>query len=155
MATVDTIEQLEAEMQKRITQALNGGVKTAVRKCVKLHAQDDVLATYSPKEYQRRSTLGVDSDRNITGTVDYNVLTVSNVAQIAPPIVKGYAPSGDPDNGLPQLLEQGVYNLFKAPAGTPYIEPRPFMSNAKRDVANPGSAAHKEILNIIKNKFPD
>lgn len=155
MATVDTLEQLEKEMQKRIQQALNGRVKTAVKQCVKQHAQDDVLAAYNPKEYHRRSTLGIDSDRNITGTVEDMVLTVSDTAQISPPLVKGYAPSGDPDNGLAQLVEQGAYNLFRESAGTPYIEPRPFMSNAKKDVANPESQVHKEIVDAIKSKFPD
>ena len=67
MATVDTLSQLKAEMQKRINQSLNGNVRTIVKKCVQEHAQNDVLATYAPKEYKRRSTLGIDSSRNIVG----------------------------------------------------------------------------------------
>lgn len=155
MATVDTLSQLKAEMQKRINQSLNGNVRTIVKKCVQDHAQNDVLATYEPKEYKRRSTLGIDSSRNIVGEVKDNTLTVSDVAQIAPPIVDGYTPSGDPDNGLPQLIEQGAHNLFHEPAGTPYIEPRPFMTNAKKEVATPGAKAHEDILKAIKDKFPD
>lgn len=155
MATVDTLSQLKAEMQKRINQSLNGNVRTIVKKCVHEHAQNDVLATYEPKEYKRRSTLGIDSSRNIVGEVKDNTLTVSDVAQIAPPIVDGYTPSGDPDNGLPQLIEQGAYNLFHKPEGTPYIEPRPFMTNAKKEVATPGAKAHDDILKAIKDKFPD
>lgn len=155
MATVDTLSQLKAEMQKRINQSLNGNVRTIVKKCVQEHAQNDVLATYEPKEYKRRSTLGIDSSRNIVGEVKDNTLTVSDVAQIAPPIVDGYTPSGDPDNGLSQLIEQGAYNLFHKPKGTPYIEPRPFMTNAKKEVATPGAKAHDDILKAIKDKFPD
>ena len=138
MAVVSTKAALERELKKRINQALGGKCKDEVEKCLKKHIEKDVMQTYQPKEYN----------------VYANTLTVKDIAEIAPPIVPGYAPKGGRDGGLTQLVEQGVYNLFHEPSGTPFIEPRPFMTNTKEEVARPTSAVHKAIVKAVKDEFP-
>ena len=121
---------------------------------MKKHIEKDVIQTYQPKEYNRRESNGLEADANIKSTVYANTLTVKDVAEIAPPIVPDYAPKGGRDGGLTQLVEQGAYNLFHEPSGTPFIEPRPFMTNAKEEVARPTSAVHKAIVKAVKDEFP-
>ena len=154
MAVVSTKAALERELKRRINQALGGKCKDEVEQCLKKHIEKDVMQTYQPKEYNRRESNGLDAEANIKSTVYANTLTVKDIAEIAPPIVPGYTPKGGRDGGLTQLVEQGAYNLFHEPSGTPFIESRPFMTNAKEEVARPTSAVHKAIVKAVKDEFP-
>lgn len=148
-------KELTEELERRIQKALRNEVNRDIRKCVQKHVEKDVFSTYTPREYKRRTSIGLDADRNIVGTVDGTTLTVQNVTKIANPIVKGHTPSDDPEHGLTELVESGAYNLFRLPDnGRPFLHPRPFMTNAKNEVYDESSRVHKDILNDIANQFP-
>lgn len=151
--TVNTLVGLEKEMQRRINIALNGGVKDATEMCLKKHVQTDVLAKYSPVLYERRGSGGIDDPANIKSTVRDRVLTVKDVAPLEGPRIPGYSASHASQTEFAKMLEGGVANPWGG-RGT-WVKPRPFVSRAKEEVVNPGSAVHGKILKEIKKQFPE
>ena len=155
--TVSSLSSLEKEMQRRINQALEGGVKTEVEMCLKKHIQSDVLAKYEPVMYERRSGGGIDDPANIKSTVRDKVLTVKDVASLEGPRLPGYSASRASQTEFAKLLEgqgKGVANPWGGRNGA-WTKPRPFVTNAKEEIMRENSMAHKRILKEIKKQFPE
>lgn len=154
--TVSTVRGLENEVQRRINIALHGDAADAVKECLQKHVESDVLGVYSPKEYERRGAGGLEGEGNIKATVRDKVLTVKDVATIEGPRIPGYEASTSSQTEFAKLIEgygKGVANPWGARPGA-WMKPRPFVTNAKAEVANGNSNVHKRIVKAVKNQFP-
>lgn len=101
----NTVEGLQREIMKRANKALKNEVKDYVEDKMKSHVEQDVYATYSPVEYERRETNGgLLDDSNIRDVVHGRVLTVYNETQVEGPRLANHKEYHNPDR-LPRLLE--------------------------------------------------
>lgn len=155
--TVNSIAALQKEMQRRINIALEGEAKQVVEDTMKKHVQDDVLGAYEPVMYERRGSGGIDDETNIKSTVRDHVLTVKDVAPLEGPRVPGYIASRASQTEFAKLLE-GYGKGIADPWGSRYTnwrKPRPFVTNAKEEVARSNSRANAKIKKAIKKQFPE
>ena len=154
---VDNLQDLEKELTARINRSLDEKCASEVKKCIKKHAQKDVYKTYKPREYKRRGINNGGSllvDSNYKSDVKNGVLTVSSEGDINQPIVKGHTPM---DGGLANLIEEGAYDLYglaDKSKPTPFLEPRPFMTNAKEEILNRSSSVHRNIVKALDEYMP-
>lgn len=107
--------------------------------------------------YERRSSGGIDDEANIKSTVRDHVLTVKDVAPLEGPRVPGYTASRASQTEFAKLLE-GYGKGIADPWGSRYTnwrKPRPFVTNAKEEVARSNSRANAKIKKAIKKQFPE
>lgn len=128
--TYDDIDKLLKDMRSDIEDTLSKEVFEEVRDIEMEHVRTDVLNTYSPKIYERRSTGGIDDIRNIVGYVKDMHLEVDNITRFN----RGYGTSNH-GIGLADLINNGdrldgyyydypgVFNL-----------PRPFIDNTQEEI---------------------
>ena len=123
------INALLADVQKSINKSLKNEVMDAVREVELKHIERDVLSVYTPSIYERRSSGGIDDERNIIGTVKDGRLTVENVT----PFNENYG-TRNRGTGLGYMINEGGnsehdYDYGFRTIEAPYSQPRPFIDN--------------------------
>ena len=111
--TYDDIDKLLKDMRSDIEDTLSKEVFEEVRDIEMEHVYRDVLSTYSPKIYERRSTGGIDDIRNNDGYGTYN---------------HGYGLAGLINEG-----DGGMSHLYYDFTGN-FIQPRPFLDNTQEEI---------------------
>ena len=112
MKTVNSIKDLEKEIQKRIAQAMKSEVAPLSRKVMKEKIEEEVYSVYTPKLYERRGENGglLDDENIVTEMIDDSTLKVQNIRS-------------DGDRYVAEIVESGHgYEYEFEYAGTP----RPF-----------------------------
>ena len=129
--TYDDIDKLLKDMRSDIEDTLSKEVFEEVRDIEMEHVYRDVLSTYSPKIYERRSTGGIDDIRNIVGYVKDMHLEVDNVTRFNDgygTYNHGYGLAGVINEG-----EGGMSHLYYDFTGN-FIQPRPFLDNTQEEI---------------------
>ena len=127
----DDIEELLKDMRLDIEDTLSKEVFDEVRQIEMEHIHSDVLNSYHPKVYERRSTGGIDNPRNIVCTVKDMTLTVDNVTEFN---TKGF--TWNRGNNLADLINEGsggASHLYYDYPGA-FEEPRPFLDNTQEEI---------------------
>lgn len=145
----NTVEGLQREIMKRANKALKNEVKDYVEDKMKSHVEQDVYATYSPVEYERRETNGgLLDDSNIRDVVHNRVLTVYNETQVEGPRLANHKEYHNPD-GLPRLLESDNIQNPWTHKRYRWMKPRPFMTNTQKDI----NKHNKDIVNMVEQRI--
>lgn len=145
----NTVEGLQREIMKRANKALKNEVKDYVEDKMKSHVEQDVYATYSPVEYERRETNGgLLDDSNIRDVVHGRVLTVYNETQVEGPRLANHKEYHNPD-GLPRLLESDNIRNPWTHKRYMWMKPRPFMTNTQKDI----NKHNKDIVNMVEQRI--
>lgn len=81
MKTVNNLNELEKELQKRITQAMRSDVAPLARSVMKEKIEEEVYSVYAPKLYERQRDHGglLDDNNIITEMVDDSTLKIQNI----------------------------------------------------------------------------
>lgn len=127
----DDMDALLKDMRSDIEDTLSKEVFEEVRNIEMEHVRTDVLNTYSPKIYERRSTGGIDDIRNIVGYVKDMHLEVDNVTQFN----DGYG-TYNHGYGLADLINEGdggMSHLYYDFTGN-FIQSRPFLDNTQEEI---------------------
>ena len=127
----DDIEELLKDVRLDIEDTLSKEVFDEVRQIEMEHIHSDVLNSYHPKVYERRSTGGIDDPRNIVGTVNDMTLTVDNVTSFN----SGYS-TYNSGNNLADLINEGsggASHLYYDYLGA-FEAPRPFLDNTQEEI---------------------
>ncbi len=127
----DDIEELLKDVRLDIEDTLSKEVFDEVRQIEMEHIHSDVLNSYHPKVYERRSTGGIDDPRNIVGTVKDMTLTVDNVTSFN----SGHF-TYNSGNNLADLINEGsgsASHLYYDYPGA-FEAPRPFLDNTQEEI---------------------
>ena len=123
--TYDDIDSLLKDLKSDIEDTLMDEVLDSVKEIELKHIESDVLSTYSPKIYQRRTYGGIDDEQNIVGEVIDMHLFVDNIT----PFNSGYG-TYNSGVGLADLINDGESRHgFYYDYGGEFTQPRPFIDN--------------------------
>jgi len=150
--TVNDWAELKKEIMRRANKSLRINVAAKVKEKIITHVQTDVYNAYSPVEYNRRKNSGGLADKqNIYTLMDKNTLIVQDMTPLDDP---RFPYNGSYENGsLSQIIEAGAYNpwaKYGARDGA-WTEPRPFMTNAQKDIKEHPEDIIQELKNDIEN----
>lgn len=128
-----SLKELRNYIEKCIDDSLENEVLETVKKIETSHVEEDVFDVYSPSAYERRSTLGIDDPDNIVGNITQNgVLEIENITE--------FNPEYETENrglGLVKLIEYGHKTsgyFYDYPKSDNFTDPRPFISNTKKEI---------------------
>ena len=128
-----SLKELRNYIEKCIDDSLENEVLETVKKIEISHVDEDVFDVYSPSVYERRGVLGIDDPDNIVGNISQNgVLEVENITE--------FNPEYETENlglGLVKLIEYGHGTsgyFYDYPTSKDFTEPRPFISNTKKEI---------------------
>ena len=143
----DLEKQMKKEIQAAITDTLENEVFEAIRDVVLNRVQNDVYDVYSPKVYVRRRTRqGLLDEKNVVYDLEKNgqSLVVWNIAKFNPHNNPNstFSTEKRKNNILQKLIIDGWTKV--KPDDPAYKQPRPFMANAKKDLARGGD--HRKSL---------
>ena len=131
MANAHTIESFIKKLELTILDVVNNEVSDELVDIVKRHVEDDVYSKYEPTEYKRTKELknSVQKEVELRGdNIEININHDSN--QLNYESILGQ--ELDPQK-VPWLIEEGkIHPLFGG--GFSYLQPRPYMSNAKGEI---------------------
>lgn len=133
--TYDDLDKLLDDMKSDIEETLSKEVFEEVRNIELEHIATDVIASYHPKVYERRSTEGIEDYRNIICDVKDMELVVDNVTPFNP----NYG-TWNKGNNLADLINEGdggksrLYYDFNGE----FRRPRPFLDNTQEEVDKSG-----------------
>ncbi len=123
---------LEKYLQGKINETLKDNVFEDAKEKIINHVQSDVMDTYSPKIYERRTSDGLDDPDNIIyeSTKDGEI-TVMNIAEPSPSVLgTPFTPSNR--TTFSEWINNGeVYPLW---GEATYTEERPFVDNAIEEI---------------------
>lgn len=127
------LKELRNYIEKCIDDSLENEVLKIVKKIEISHVEEDVCNVYSPSAYERRSNLGIDDSDNIVGNITQNgVLEVENITE--------FNLEYETENtglGLVKLIEYGHKTsgyCYDYPKSDSFTDPRPFISNTKKEI---------------------
>ena len=141
--TFKNVADLELYLKKEIQDCLEHGVAEEVKNAMTMRAKVDVYEVYpEPKEYPRRNTALDKSYYDSALLGDMKVVVKPNIP------FNPYMTTNDEETGmgLERLITygQGTGGNYgwKEPNDRPatYKQPRPWISNAREDLENSGSA---------------
>jgi hypothetical protein len=130
---VNSLEELEKELSKRINIALGVDVADIVRDVMTDHIVQDVYEAYEPIGYERRyNKNGLLDPNNIISIIDgYGGLSVQNITLGNPYYIRDGQSVKSKNSNLPitNVIETGEgYDTWKGSS------PRPFMKNTHDDL---------------------
>ena len=128
-----SLKELRNYIEKCINDSLENEVLETVKKIEISHVEEDVFNVYSPSAYERRCVLGIDDSDNIVGNITQNgVLEIENITE--------FNPEYETENrglGLVKLIEYGHGTsgyYYEYPKSESFTNPRPFISNTKKEI---------------------
>jgi len=151
--TVNDWAELKKEIMRRARKSLKTNVADVVKIKIDEHIGTDVYNTYNPVVYERRWGNGIRDFDNMQVEVDSKTCTLSvrDVAPLEGPRLNSY--KSYEENNLAGLIEHGAYNpwaKYGARDGA-WTEPRPFMTNAQKDIKEHPEDIIQELKNDIEN----
>lgn len=128
--TYDDLDKLLKDIRSDIEDTLMDEVLDEVRDIEMEHIQRDVLSTYTPTIYERRSEYGIDDSNNIVGEVRDMSLEVDNITRFH----EGYGTSNH-GIGLADLINDGdrLDGYYYDYPGA-FNLPRPFIDNTQEEI---------------------
>lgn len=144
MATFKNLKQLEKHLNKQIQDSLNTDVARKVIKTIQDHVESDVYDVYEAKQYERSGQLKESFQvEDYDGGIDV------------------VATRKDGDRYIPEIIEYGHAKSeqgYEYPAyyrdGDNFIQPRPFMENARQEIKNENIHVN-ELKKSLKKKGLD
>lgn len=137
MATVRSISELQEKIKDTINKALENEVSNVVKHNMQDAIQTQVYAAYSPKEYERRGTLG-STAYMVSELVEDGVLSTTTNAPSSPSII-----SGEVSDMLGHWVNYGEVSTILG-AG-PWVFPRDFISATVENLNG-----NKEHVNALR-----
>ena len=145
----DDIDLLLKDLKSDIEDVLMDEVLDEVRDIELYHIQNDVLNTYTPQIYKRRSAGGIDDPNNIVGEVEDMQLTVDNITQFN----DDYG-TYNHGKGLSDLINDGdsLQGYFYDYPGE-FNQPRPFIDNTIEEIERTDSVENALAKGLKKRKY--
>jgi hypothetical protein len=156
MATAKNWAELEVLLKQKIAKALGKTGKNVVERVAKEHVDSDVYQAYSPSVYEasfdlRESIHSGNADINgnsIEVTVTHNIDEIHSEAPNRHySVVDSYSPR-DVSDWIPYLVSEGkTANIWGSDSNTAYLNPRPYMDNAKEELEQ----SKEHVDDLVKN----
>lgn len=160
MSTANNWAELEALLVQKVAKALEKTGKNVVERVVKEHIDSDVYKAYVPKVYNASFELreSVHSNNAQVSGNSIEVVVDHNLDEIQPhspnqhySVVDGYSPT-DVSDWIPYLVHEGkTANIWGSDSDAAYLNPRPYMDNAKMELEQ--SKEHvDDLVNELKKQ---
>lgn len=153
MSAAKSFEEIIAQVNPKIQNALKNEVSEEVRDVYQKHIDQDVYDAYSPGRERRDIGGGLIADENIIGEVKGNTLEVKNITPLDDFDINGDIISHSSSGAeLGEIIEYGLAYTGNAPylfsgdmSGQPWTQPRPFTKNTIDDLQR-----NKQHVNAMK-----
>lgn len=137
MPRIKNWSDLQGRLRKAVAAALVDDVAKVVKETELAHIRADVLDSYTPVEYPRRQTGGIDDPQNLVSYLSGpGTLVVENRTPFS-----SSPPSANSGGELAGLIECGDgwngyrYEYPQEGGADPYNKPRPFLQNTRDDLS--------------------
>lgn len=142
LAVAKNLKELEVFLKQKIATALGETGKNVVERVVREHIDHDVYQAYSPKEYDATGDLRESvftkspqiKNNNIEVVIKHNTDEIHSKSPNQHYSVVDKYERKDVSDWIPYLVHEGKTHPLWGDNGEAYLQPRPYMDNAREEL---------------------